>query len=134
MEHYNGMRTSLLKMEMLCKSNCATKDNSMKMDYFMDVVDQLMSMDNTKVNFTKGRNMGEGNLIFFRESSMKEIMITISEKEMAHYILKLESLLLVVKLEMDYRMGKVSFTTTLETKLIQYGLMDSIKDYFRKIE
>lgn len=77
-----------------------------------------MSMDNTKVNFTKGRNMGEGNLIFFRESSMKEIMITISEKEMAHYILKLESLLLVVKLEMDYRMGKVSFTTTLETKLI----------------
>ncbi len=75
-----------------------------------------MSMDNTLANFTKGGNMAEDNFIFFQGSSMKEIMTTISEKEMAHSILKPESLPLVGKLEMDYQMGKVLFTTTLETK------------------
>ncbi len=39
MGHYYGMRVNLLKMEILSKSNCATKDNSMKMDYFMGAAD-----------------------------------------------------------------------------------------------
>lgn len=67
MEHYYGMRTSLLKMETLFKSKHATQDNSMKMDYFMAVVDYLIIMGNTLGNFKKGRKMGEDNFIFFQE-------------------------------------------------------------------